>query len=86
MKGAAMVAAGWVSGLPNPSGSAPLSQPSTANPPLPQSSPPHPEYGFLAQRLKHHLWMEEDILYPAALVTAEYVRASGTADRDVDRS
>ena len=34
----------------------------------------HPEYAFLAQRLKHHLRMEEDILYPAALVTAECVR------------
>jgi hypothetical protein len=34
----------------------------------------HPEYAFLAQRLKHHLRVEEEILYPAALVTAEYVR------------
>jgi hypothetical protein len=34
----------------------------------------HPEYAFLAQRLKHHLRIEEEILYPAALVTAEYVR------------
>lgn len=35
----------------------------------------HPEYAFLAQRLKHHIRMEEEILYPAALVTAAYVRA-----------
>jgi hypothetical protein len=34
----------------------------------------HPEYAFLAQRLKHHLRVEEEILYPAALVTAECVR------------
>lgn len=34
----------------------------------------HPEYAFLAQRLKHHLQIEEEILYPAALVTAECVR------------
>jgi hypothetical protein len=34
----------------------------------------HPEYAFLAQRLKHHLRIEEEILYPAALVTAECVR------------
>jgi hypothetical protein len=35
----------------------------------------HPEYAALAQRLKHHLRIEEEILYPAALVTAECVRA-----------
>jgi hypothetical protein len=35
----------------------------------------HPEYAFLAQRLKHHLRIEEEILFPAALVTAECVRA-----------
>ena len=35
----------------------------------------HPEHAFLAQRLKHHLRIEEEILYPAALVTAECVRA-----------
>jgi hypothetical protein len=34
----------------------------------------HPEYAFLAQRLKHHLRIEEEIMYPAALVTAECVR------------
>jgi hypothetical protein len=34
----------------------------------------HPEYAFLAQRLKHHIRIEEEILYPAALVTAECVR------------
>jgi hypothetical protein len=34
----------------------------------------HPEYAFLAQRLKHHLQMEEEILVPAALVTADSVR------------
>jgi hypothetical protein len=34
----------------------------------------HPEYAFLAQRLKHHLRIEEEILYPAAIVTAECVR------------
>jgi hypothetical protein len=34
----------------------------------------HPEHAFLAQRLKHHLRVEEEILYPAALVTAECVR------------
>jgi hypothetical protein len=34
----------------------------------------HREYAFLAQRLKHHLQIEEEILYPAALVTAECVR------------
>jgi hypothetical protein len=34
----------------------------------------HPEYAFLAQRLKHHLRIEEEILYPAALVTAECVQ------------
>lgn len=34
----------------------------------------HPEYAFLAQRLKHHLRIEEEILYPAALVTADCVR------------
>jgi hypothetical protein len=34
----------------------------------------HQEYAFLAQRLKHHLRIEEEILYPAALVTAECVR------------
>ena len=44
----------------------------------------HPEYAFLAQRLKHHIRVEEEILYPAALVTAECVRASkaGTGDFD----
>jgi hypothetical protein len=35
----------------------------------------HLEYAFLAQRLKHHLRLEEEILFPAALVTADYVRA-----------
>jgi hypothetical protein len=35
----------------------------------------HPEYAFLAQRLWHHLHVEEEILFPAALVTAECVRA-----------
>jgi hypothetical protein len=45
----------------------------------------HPEYAFLAQRLKHHIRMEEDILYPAALVTAEYVRTLKGAARDFDR-
>jgi hypothetical protein len=35
----------------------------------------HPEYAFLAQRLAHHLRIEEEILFPAALVTAECVRA-----------
>lgn len=35
----------------------------------------HPEYAFLAQRLKHHIRVEEEILYPAAIVTAECVRA-----------
>jgi hypothetical protein len=34
----------------------------------------HPEHAFLAQRLKHHLQIEEEILFPAALVTADYVR------------
>jgi hypothetical protein len=45
----------------------------------------HPEYAFLAQRLKHHIRMDEDILYPAALVTAEYVRTLKGAARDFDR-
>ena len=34
----------------------------------------HPEYAFLAQRLRHHIRVEEEILYPAALVTADCVR------------
>jgi hypothetical protein len=34
----------------------------------------HPERAFLAQRLKHHIRVEEEILFPAALVTAECVR------------
>lgn len=35
----------------------------------------HPEHAFLAQRLKHHVQMEEEVFFPAALVTADYVRA-----------
>jgi hypothetical protein len=34
----------------------------------------HPQYAFLADRLVHHFQIEEEILYPAALVTADYVR------------
>jgi Hemerythrin HHE cation binding domain len=34
----------------------------------------HPEYAFLAQRLRHHIRMEEEVLYPAAFVTADCVR------------
>jgi hypothetical protein len=45
----------------------------------------HPEYAFLAQRLKHHIRIEEEILYPAALVTAEYVRGLKGGVRDFDR-
>lgn len=45
----------------------------------------HPEHAFLAQRLKHHIRMEEDILYPAALVTAEYVRTLKGTARDLNR-
>lgn len=33
-----------------------------------------PEFAFLAQRLRHHIKMEEEILYPAALVAAGTVR------------
>lgn len=33
----------------------------------------HPEHAFLAERVKHHIQVEEHILYPAALITAEYV-------------
>jgi hypothetical protein len=45
----------------------------------------HPEYAFLAQRLKHHIRIEEEILYPAALVTAEYVRGLKGGVSDFDR-
>jgi len=45
----------------------------------------HPEYAFLAQRLKHHIRIEEEILYPAALVTAEYVRGLNGGVSDFDR-
>jgi hypothetical protein len=34
----------------------------------------HPEHAFLAERLKHHMRIEEELLFPAARVTAEYVR------------
>lgn len=76
--GATMLLAGWLSGLPNPSGSTPSSQAPAANLQGQNSAPAcaegRPEYAFLAQRLKHHIRIEEEILYPAALVTAEYVR------------
>jgi len=34
----------------------------------------HSEYAFLALRVKHHIEVEEHILYPAAVITAEYMR------------
>jgi hypothetical protein len=33
-----------------------------------------PQYAFLAERLRRHIQTEEEILFPAALVTAEYLR------------
>jgi hypothetical protein len=32
------------------------------------------QYAFLAERLRRHIQTEEEILFPAALVTAEYLR------------
>jgi hypothetical protein len=34
----------------------------------------HEEYAFLAQRIRQHIQMEEEILYPAALVVGDYLR------------
>lgn len=39
-----------------------------------------PQYAFLAQRLRRQNQLEEDVLYPAALVAADYVRKHGTTD------
>jgi iron-sulfur cluster repair protein YtfE (RIC family) len=35
-----------------------------------------PEYASLAKRAMHHLMLEEQILYPAAVLAGEYVRLS----------
>jgi hypothetical protein len=34
----------------------------------------HEEYAFLALRIRQHIQMEEEILYPAALVVGDYLR------------
>jgi hypothetical protein len=34
----------------------------------------HPEYAFLADRIRRHNRMEEEIFYPAALVVGDYLR------------
>jgi hypothetical protein len=34
----------------------------------------YPQHAFLAERVRHHIKFEEEILYPAALVTADCVR------------
>ena len=34
----------------------------------------HQEYAFLAGRIRQHIQMEEEILYPAALVVSDYLR------------
>jgi hypothetical protein len=34
----------------------------------------HPEVAFLAERIRHHDMMDEEILYPAALVVGDYLR------------
>jgi hypothetical protein len=33
----------------------------------------HSQYAFLAERLRRHIQTEEEVLFPAALVTAEYL-------------
>jgi len=33
-----------------------------------------PEYAFLAQRINHHVEVDEEVLYPAALVVGDYLR------------
>ncbi len=39
------------------------------------------EYAWLAQKLIHHARMEEDVLYPAALLVGEYLRLRQRAAR-----
>ncbi len=34
----------------------------------------HPEIAEFARRLKHHAIMEEQVMYPAALLVGEYIR------------
>lgn len=39
-----------------------------------------PQYAFLAERLRRQNQLEEEVLYPAALVAADYVRKHGATD------